>query len=52
MPYTVTRRLYSVFGRKISKFLSYKKAKRMYNEINRDMSFLEARFLKSRVHHA
>lgn len=52
MPYTATRRLYNVFGKKVSKYLSYKKAKRMYNEINRDMAFFEARYLKSRMSHA
>jgi hypothetical protein len=30
----------------------YWKAKRMYNEINRQMCCLEARFLKGRMNHA
>ncbi len=51
MPYTATRRLYHMFGRKVSKYVMYKKAKRMCNEINRNMSLLESRFLKSRLHH-
>jgi len=52
MPYIVTRRLYSIFGKKVSKYFTYKKAKRLYNEISRDMDFFEAKFLKSRLHHA
>lgn len=52
MPYVVTRRLYNVFGKKISRYFSYKKAKRMYNEISRDMAFFESKFLKSRLSHA
>jgi hypothetical protein len=51
MPYTATRRLYHMFGRKVSKYIMYKKAKRMCNEIHRNMSLLESRFLKSRLHH-
>ncbi|MBP7055731.1 MAG: hypothetical protein KBB52_02625 [Candidatus Omnitrophica bacterium] len=49
MPYTSTRRLYNVVGKKISKVLSYRKAKRMCNEINRDILFFESRFLRSRL---
>jgi hypothetical protein len=52
MPYIATRRLYNVVGKKISKYLSYRKAKRLYNEINRDMTFFESKFLKARLHHA
>jgi len=52
MPHLTTRRLYHVFGRKICRYFSYRKARRLYNEINKDMSFFEARFLKSRLHHA
>jgi len=51
MPYITTRRLYNVIGRKISRYFTYKKARRLYNEISRDMSFFEARILKSRLHH-
>jgi hypothetical protein len=51
MPYIATRRLYNVFGKKVAKYLSYKKAKRLYNEINREMSIFESRFLKSRLGH-
>lgn len=51
MPYTVTRRSHDTFGKKVSRFLSYKKAKKMCNEISRDMAFFEARYLKSRLHH-
>ncbi len=52
MPYLATRRFYNVFGRKVSRYLSYRRAKRLYNEINRDMAFLESKYLKSRMHHA
>ncbi len=52
MPYTATRRLYNVFGRKISRFFEYRKAKRLYNEINRDMTSVEARFIRSKMHQA
>ena len=52
MPYIATRRLHNILGKKIWKYLSYKKAKRMYNEINRDLAFFESRFLKSRPHSA
>lgn len=52
MPYLATRRLHGIFGKKVSKFLVYRKAKRMYNEINREMEVFESRFLKSRLNHA
>ena len=52
MPYTATRRLYNVVGKKISKYLNYRRAKRLYNEINRDMAFFESRYIKTRLHHA
>lgn len=52
MPYINTRRFHNIFGKKVSKILMYKKAKRMFNEINRDMAFFESRFLKSRLNHA
>ncbi len=52
MPYTATRRLYHIVGKKISKYLSYRKAKRIYNEINRDMAAVELRFVRSKLHHA
>ena len=51
MPYTATRRLYHMFGRKVSKYVLYKKAKKLCGEISRDMAVLESRFLKSRLHH-
>ena len=51
MPYTATRRLYNVVGKKISKYLNYRRAKRLYNEINRDMAFFESRYMKFRLHH-
>lgn len=49
MPYTATKRLYHMTGRKISKYSMYKKAKRMCSEINSKLSLLESRFLKSRL---
>ena len=52
MPYLSTRRLYNVIGRKVSRYFSYKRAKRMCNEINRDMAFFESRYIKSRMNHA
>ena len=52
MPYLATRRLHNTFGKKVSRYLSYKKAKRMYNEISRGIMFLEARYLRSRMSHA
>ncbi len=52
MPYIATRRLYNTFGKKISKYFSYKKAKRLYGEINRNITLFEARYLKSRLHPA
>ena len=52
MPYTTTRRLHNTLGKKISRYFSYWKAKRLYNEISREMAFFEARFLKARFHHA
>ena len=51
MPHTATRRLYNVLGKKISKYLTYRRAKRLYNEINRDMAFFESKYLKARLHH-
>ena len=52
MPYTATRRLYNMFGRKVSKYMTYRRAKRLYNEISRDMAFFESKYLKARQHHA
>lgn len=52
MPYIATRRLYNVFGKKISRYFNYKKARRLYNEINRDMSFIESKFIRSMLRHA
>lgn len=52
MPYIATRRLYHIFGKKVSRYLVCKRAKKLYNEINRDMSFFESKFIKSRLSHA
>jgi hypothetical protein len=51
MPYLATRRLYNVVGKKLSRFITYRRAKRLYNEINRDMAFFESKYLKARLHH-
>jgi len=50
MPYLATRRLYHVIGKKVSKFVAYRRAKRLYNEINRDMAFFESKYLRNRMH--
>jgi len=52
MPYTATRRFYDAFGKKVSRFMTYRRAKKLYNEINRDMAFFESKYLKARQHHA
>ena len=51
MPYLATRRLYNVVGKKLSRFITYRRAKRLYNEINRDMAFFESKYMKARLHH-
>ncbi|MDD3905972.1 MAG: hypothetical protein PHS46_05520 [Candidatus Omnitrophica bacterium] len=52
MPYLTTRRLHDTFGKKVSRSRSYKKAKKLYNEINRGITMLEARYLRSKMSHA
>lgn len=52
MPYTTTRRNHNVFARKVERYFTYKKAKRMFNAINRDMMVLESRFLRSKLNQA
>ena len=52
MPYTTTRRSYNVFGKKVARYLTYRKAKKLCNEINRDMTMFESRFIRSKLHHA
>ena len=51
MPYAATRRLYHISNKKASKEAMYRKAKKMCNEISRNMSLLESRYLKSRMGH-
>jgi len=51
MPYIATRRLYNEFGKKVSKYLLYRREKKLYNEINREMSIFESRFMKSKLGH-
>ena len=52
MPYLTTRRLHDTFGKKVSRYLSYKKAKKMCNEISRGMMMLEARYLRNKMSQA
>jgi len=52
MPYTSTRRLYSIFNRKASRYFMYKRARKLFNEIIRDISAVESRMLKVRGGHA
>lgn len=52
MPNTGANRSQSSLGRRLARFLNYRRAKRLYNEINREMAFFESRYLKSRLHHA
>ena len=52
MPYLNTRRLYHIVGRKISKYFLYRRAKRLYNEITRDLAFVETKILRARNGHA
>ena len=49
MPYIATRRLHDTFAKKVSRYLTYKKAKKMYNEINRGMMLFEARYVRSKM---
>ncbi|GEM_PF-1239347 len=46
-----TRTSHGIAGKRISRFLDYRKARRLCNDISRDISSIEARFLKSRLHH-
>lgn len=43
MTYLQTRRLHHMFGKKISRFFMYRKAKKMYNEIDKGINELEIR---------
>ncbi len=51
MPYISTRRNNNVFARKISRFMMYRRAKRLFAEINRDMSAVEERMMRRRLIH-
>lgn len=51
MPYTATRRLYHMSGKKMSKYAMYRRAKKLCSEINAKLSILESRYLKSRLNH-
>ena len=37
-----------MLGKKVSKYMMYRKAKRLYGEINRDMHNFESKFMKPR----
>lgn len=52
MPYAETRRLYHIFGKKIARYFLYKRAKRLYNEINRGLSVMESKMIRLRNSHA
>lgn len=52
MTYVSTRRFYNEFGRRMARFFLYRKARRLYKQINREISVIESRFVKSRLHHA
>lgn len=51
MPYASTRNYYGEFGKKISRYLAYRRAKKMYSEINRALNFFELKYIKGRLHH-
>lgn len=52
MPYSQTRSFYGILGRRISRYLAYRRAKKMFSDINRALNFFEIKFIKSRLHHA
>ena len=52
MPYLATRRLHDTFGKKVSRYMSYKKAKKLCNEINRGIMSIEARYMRSKMSQA
>lgn len=47
-----TKRAPATFGRKISRYFLYRKAKKLCSDIDREMSVFETRFLKHRFNHA
>jgi pyoverdine/dityrosine biosynthesis protein Dit1 len=49
MPYLAMRRLHNTLGKKVSRYLSYKKAKKRFNEINKGMMMFEARYMRSKM---
>lgn len=52
MTHTSASRGQNSLGKRVAKFFNYRRAKRLYGEINREMAFFESKFLKSRLHHA
>jgi hypothetical protein len=52
MTHIGSKRSYGGFGRRIARYFSYRRAKRLYSEIDREISFFESKFMKARLHHA
>lgn len=52
MPHSNARRPYGVFGGKASKYVMRGKIKRLFSQINRDISMIESRIFKQRGAHA
>ena len=50
MPYTATRRSHNIFGRKIVKYFAYRRAKRVFSILNRELSLFEDRYARARNH--
>ncbi len=51
MPNNASNRLQNSISRKLEKFLVCRRAKRLCNEISREMAFFESKFVKPRLHH-
>lgn len=52
MTFLTTRKTHSGIGKRVLRYFSCRKARKLYNEINRSLDFLEARFLKTKLNHA
>ena len=48
MPYASTRRHHGIFARKVSKYLMYRRARRLFSQIIRGISAVESRMLRQR----
>ena len=42
--------LFRIFRKRVIKFIAYRRAKKLYNVINRQMAVLESRFVKPLRH--